>query len=252
MTLHVNNSYYNSRIGISQAVSIKSFPFFKGNKNSCVTGDTFTTNAELAPFISEAAIKGMINTNPRITKILKEHGINNVKINTKELNKLANGHLKVTKNVAAGIINNLTEETKASINKQAVLQAAMFHDFGKVLIPEKILNKNCCLNPQEKTIMELHSELGYELLKNQNLSPKALELVKYHHQNAENTGYPTNIDNFEYNLETEILALADKFSALTEQRCYKNGMTNSEALEIIKAEHKPSPALEALTKFVEA
>ena len=252
MTLSVNNSYYNPQIGIYRTTPIKCFPFFKGNKSSHVIGDTFTTNAELAPFISETAVQNMINTNPNIGKILREHGINNVKINTKELNKLASGHLKATKNISAGIINNLPEELKTSINKQAVLQAAMFHDFGKVLVPEKILNKKCCLNAKEKAIMELHSELGYELLKTQNLPQKTLELVKYHHQTAENTGYPLNTDNFEYNLEAEILTLADKFSALTEQRCYKNGMTNAEALEIIKAEHKPSPALEALTKFVEA
>lgn len=250
MTLRVNN-FYNPQINSSYTAPIRNIPLFKGFQPSTPTGDTFATNSELAPYLSENAIQNMINMNPKVNKILNEHGIK-AKINTKELNNLANGHLKATKNITVGIINNLPENIRNKVNNQAVLQASMFHDFGKVLIPEKILNKKSGFNDNEKAIMELHSELGYELLKTQNISPRALELIKYHHQNAENTGYPTNNGDFEYNIEAEIIALADKFSALTEQRCYKSGMTNSEALEIIKSEHKPSPALDALIKYIEA
>ena len=91
--------------------------------------------------------------------------------------------LKKTKDITAGIINNLPTEMKGNINRQATLQAAMFHDFGKVLIPDKVLNKKGALNDKEREIMNIHSELGFELLKTQNISPKALELIKYHHQN---------------------------------------------------------------------
>ena len=84
-------------------------------------------------------------------------------------------------------------------------QAAMLHDFGKVLIPDKILNKNGKLTDKEKEIMKLHSELGYELLKEQGV-----------------------------NISSQILATADKYSALREKRSYKDAMTRDEALAVIQ------------------
>ena len=59
----------------------------------------------------------------------------------------------------------------------------MLHDLGKVLIPSKILNKPAKLNFKERKIMNIHSTLGYELLKTQHLPTETLSLIKYHHQN---------------------------------------------------------------------
>ena len=56
----------------------------------------------------------------------------------------------------------------------------MLHDYGKVLIPKEILNKKGALTPEEKQIMELHSEFGYELLKQQGVKEEVLNLIKYH------------------------------------------------------------------------
>ena len=109
----------------------------------------------------------------------------------------------------------------------------MLHDYGKVLIPNNVLNKTVKLYGKEQKIMELHSELGYELLKNKNLDERTLNLIKYHHQNRLGTGYPVKSKNFDYGLESEILNVADKYSALREKRCYKNPLAKYEALEII-------------------
>ena len=89
---------------------------------------------------------------------------------------------------------------------------------------------------EEREIMELHSELGYELLKNRGLSEMTLNLVKYHHQNLKGNGYPSKTSNFEYGIEAEILSTADKYSALREQRCYKDSLRKYEALGIIAKE----------------
>ena len=84
--------------------------------------------------------------------------------------------------------------------------------------------------------MHLHSELGYELLKNKGLSNETLNLIKYHHQTRAGDGYPQIENGFEYNLSSEILSVADKYTALREQRSYKNAMTHQEALEVIRAD----------------
>jgi HD-GYP domain-containing protein (c-di-GMP phosphodiesterase class II) len=57
----------------------------------------------------------------------------------------------------------------SSADKKVLEQACVFHDFGKILIPTEILNKPGELTPDEKKIMDLHAEFGYELLSNTNI-----------------------------------------------------------------------------------
>ena len=248
MTLNINGNNYNYSIN---AISRIQFPVFKGiARPDTGAKDSFVATSELSPYLSKSAIENMIAVNPQVLKILKTNGLK-PEINIEELHKLADGHLKQTKNIAAGIIDNLPKDVRSQIDRQGVIQAAVFHDFGKVLIPNKILNKKTKLNDKEKEIMNLHSILGYELLKTQNISPKALELIKYHHQNASNTGDPINTGDFEYGVEAEIIALADKYSALIEKRSYKPAMMPKEALAILKEESQGSLVLDALVKYIE-
>ena len=141
--------------------------------------------------------------------------------------------MKDTRVVAAQIYSSLPAELKKEVSLPHLQEAAMLHDYGKVLIPENILNKAGKLDSNEREIMELHSELGYELLKDKGLSEKTLNLIKYHHQNLHGNGYPAKKNNFEYGIDAQILSTADKYTALREQRSYKSPMAKYEALEII-------------------
>lgn len=251
MTLNINGYNNNSyNLFTSFVAPIKRAPLFCGSAtNPIAPTDTFKSNSELTPYLSVNAIQELMLMNPTVNKILKKHNIK-PEINIKELQNLANGHLKTTKSIALAIIENLPPDIKTEVNRQTILEAAIYHDFGKVLIPDKILNKKDTLTDKEREIIQLHAELGYELLKTQNISKNTLKLIKYHHQNKVESGYPEISGDFEYNLDAEILALADKYSALTESRPYKTALSPQKALEIIKEEHKHSPALAALEKFV--
>jgi putative nucleotidyltransferase with HDIG domain len=132
----------------------------------------------------------------------------------------------------------LPTEMKKEINLSVLQQAAMLHDYGKVLIPEEILNKKGALTPEEKKIMELHSEFGYELLKQQGVNEEVLNLIKYHHQKPDGSGYPVADKNFEYSISSQILEAADMYSAITEERPYHKASTKEQALEIIYEEVK--------------
>ena len=125
---------------------------------------------------------------------------------------------------------------KHDINLQDIQEAAMLHDFGKVLIPKEILNKKEALTPEEKNIIELHSEFGYELLKQMGVRKKVLNLIKYHHQKPDKSGYPQVDNEFEYDFNTQILKAADMYTALTEKRIYHKPFNKEEALEIIYKE----------------
>ena len=163
----------------------------------------------------------MIKHNPKID------------VNISELQKLKHGHLQETRIIMAKIYSNLPDDLKAYADMKTLQLAGYLHDYGKVLIPDKILNKAEQLTENEKKIIEMHSELGYELLKMQGVKEDVLKLIKYHHQTPDKNGYPEIDEDFEFGIESQILSISDKYSALTEERPYKPPYTKKEALEII-------------------
>ena len=70
-------------------------------------------------------------------------------------------------------------------------------------------------------------------MKQQGVNEEVLQLVKYHHQKPDGSGYPAIDDGFQYGISSQIIAAADKFSALTENRCYRKSCDREEAFEII-------------------
>ena len=82
---------------------------------------------------------------------------------------------------------------KKEVSLPHLQEAAMLHDYVKVLIPDNVLNKVSRLDNQEREIMNLHSELGYEILKNTDIDTRTLHLSKYHHQNEHHNQLLQNI-----------------------------------------------------------
>lgn len=172
---------------------------------------------------------------PSICRILKKYGLTG-KINTKILSELVSGHMNDTCKIALGIYSILSETLSIDISKKTLQQAAELHDVGKVFIPKKIICKAGKLNKKEKKIMNIHSRLGYELLKSQNINYEILELVKYHHQNLKRTGYPILVGHTPSDIAIQIISIADKYSALREARVYRRGLSKQKALLILYEE----------------
>lgn len=223
-------------------INISNIPSFHAGKaettfSKNIQQDSFSTNPLTSDLANRAVIENLAKSSCGVMNILKENKIP-LNVNLKELQNLQQGHLKDTRLIAAKIYSALPKELKAEINLPVLQEAAMMHDYGKVLIPDKILTKKGKLNQDEKKIMELHSELGYELLKQKGLNPEVLNLVKYHHQTIQGNGYPRITDNFEPDISLQILNVADKYSALREARSYKEPMSKEEALQIIEEDVK--------------
>ncbi|MBE7710690.1 MAG: HD domain-containing protein [Cyanobacteria bacterium SIG31] len=194
--------------------------------------DGFASNPLYDKFGTKAEIEAVAKNNPRIRDIMSKYNLP-LKVNMEELEKLKQGHMKETRIATAKMYSSLPTELKKEVSLPELQEAAMLHDYGKVLIPDEILNKKGRLNEKEREIMELHSELGYELLKDKGLSQKTLNLIKYHHQNLNKNGYPAVNKDFEFGIDAQILNTADKYSALREKRSYKNPLGKYEAFEII-------------------
>ena len=186
--------------------------------------------------LQKAIVQRMIELNPSIKRLLKDYNIKPT-IDTKTLKELAGGHMNDTCKVAVGIYSILSENLKTNIKEETIKEASMLHDLGKVLIPSKILNKPAKLNQKEREIMNIHSTLGYELLKTQKINEETLDLVKYHHQNLKHSGYPAlNCDHHPSDIGVQIISTADKYSALREARVYRRKLSRIESLLILYRE----------------
>ena len=218
-SLGVRGIYSNISINRNQNV----------NFGNTLSQDTFQCNS-LNKYTTESAIRKMIAANPKVLSHIKTQS---PELNMQELEELLQGHAKDTQNISRGIIENLPFSLKGYVDAKAVSDAAYLHDIGKVLIPKSILNKNGKLTPEETEIMHKHSQIGYELLKTTDINQKTLNLVRNHHQNAKLSGYPFVGKDFKADLDLQIISVADKYSALTEKRVYKDCMSAKQALTII-------------------
>ena len=186
--------------------------------------------------LQKALLQKMIDLNPSIKRILNDYKIKPT-IDTKTLKELSDGHMNETCHVAMGIYSMLSENMRKEIKADTIKEASMLHDLGKVLIPSKILNKPARLNRKEREIMNIHSTLGYELLKTQRINTETLDLVKYHHQNLKHSGYPAlNCDHNPSDIGVQIISTADKYSALREARVYRRKLSRIESLLILYKE----------------
>ena len=110
--------------------------------------------------------------------------------------------------------------------------AAAYHDVGKVIVPEYILNKTDKLTKEEFDEIKKHPAASYDMLKNY-LGNKIASYARWHHEKLDGSGYPDGISGEQIPLESRIMAVADIFDALTTARCYRKSFSFDEALEIM-------------------
>lgn len=111
---------------------------------------------------------------------------------------------------------------------------ARFHDLGKVGIPDKILLKPDRLTPEEFAVMKQHSEIGYRIAKSvPDLLPIADWILK-HHEWWNGKGYPFALKGEDIPIECRILAIADAYDAMTNDRPYRQAMDKEQALNELK------------------
>jgi len=131
------------------------------------------------------------------------------------------------------------------MDKKTILEIerhASVHDIGKVGIPDDILKKPGKLTSEEWEIMKTHVTIGGEIFSelrsdfgmfDQDFYKVAEQIVKFHHEKFDGSGYPYKLRGQEIPLVARIVALADVFDALTSERVYKKAYSFEKALDII-------------------
>lgn len=108
----------------------------------------------------------------------------------------------------------------------------LLHDIGKSRISKKILKKPGPLNKRELHAVRQHPQLGFSLME-EYLSPTALNIILFHHERFDGTGYPEGRTVREIPLEAKIASIADVYDALTTNRPYAGARKPFSALKVM-------------------
>jgi HD-GYP domain-containing protein (c-di-GMP phosphodiesterase class II) len=128
--------------------------------------------------------------------------------------------------------------------------ACMFHDIGKIKIPDSILLKEGKLDPPEITEMMRHPEYGAEIIGKASSLIRYIPVVRHHHEWYDGTGYPDGLSRDEIPLSAAITCLVDAFDAMTSDRPYRRALTEEEALKMIQDLSGKQFSPELVKKFI--
>lgn len=112
----------------------------------------------------------------------------------------------------------------------AVQLAALFHDIGKIGIPENILTKPGPLAPDEWESMKEHTVIGANLLAHVPTLQRVRPIIQAHHERYDGTGYPDHLRGDAIPFTAQIISVADSFHAMTSARSYRPAMSRAAAL----------------------
>ena len=118
---------------------------------------------------------------------------------------------------------------------QEIAYGAYLHDVGKIGIPDSILKKPGPLTSEEKSVMEAHARIGYELVSRISFLQGPAAIVLAHQERFDGKGYPAGLAGREIPLGARIFAVADTLDAMTSNRPYRDALPFSVARgEIIR------------------
>ncbi|MBF0271634.1 MAG: HD domain-containing protein [Magnetococcales bacterium] len=121
---------------------------------------------------------------------------------------------------------------------QMMMIAGFLHDIGKLGVPTELINKNGKLTAEEFNQVKPHAYLTRKILAPLKELPGLVDWCAFHHERLDGSGYPYRLDSQQIPLGAKILAVADIFTALIEDRPYRKGMEIEKALEIIQDQVK--------------
>ncbi len=116
---------------------------------------------------------------------------------------------------------------------------AILHDIGKAKIPLEILNKNRKLTTDEYAMMQKHSQIGYDILKECNdINSISAYVAWQHHERLDGSGYPLGLKGTEIHEFARITALADVYDAMSTDRVYRKRLLPHEVIEYLRDQER--------------
>ena len=142
------------------------------------------------------------------------------------------GHVRRTQIYATqmGALLNVSQK-----ELQALHAGALLHDIGKLAVPEYILNKPGKLTEAEFAKMKIHPSVGGDILKRVNFPYPVEDIVRYHHEKWDGSGYPRGLKAEAIPLIARIISVVDFYDATRCDRPYRKGMKREESLALLRS-----------------
>jgi PAS domain S-box-containing protein len=141
------------------------------------------------------------------------------------------GHQRRVSSLARAIAQEINLPKDAV---DAISVAANIHDIGKISVPAEILSKPGKLTNIEMSLIQIHPQTGYDMLKDVGLPSPIAEIVLQHHERLDGSGYPQGLKADQILIETRILVVADVVEAIASNRPYRPALGIDVALEEIE------------------
>ena len=110
----------------------------------------------------------------------------------------------------------------------------LFHDIGKIGIPDSILLKESSLTNDEYSQIKNHPSIGAHILCNAKIFQNIIPIVKHHHERYDGTGYPSQLKGDDIPYLVRITTIADSFDAMSSKRNYRNELSPEHIIEEIQ------------------
>lgn len=134
----------------------------------------------------------------------------------------------------AAVAAALAECIGFSQREQGLMRIAGYlHDLGKLAVPTEILEKNDSLSSMEFNVMRSHTYYTYRILERIQGFGEIAAWAGYHHEKLNGSGYPFKLHADQLSLGSRIMAVADIFSALVEDRPYRNGFNKEKTAKVL-------------------
>jgi putative nucleotidyltransferase with HDIG domain len=141
------------------------------------------------------------------------------------------GHSLRVKRIAVALGEELRLEKP---RMDALRFGALFHDIGKLAVPDAVLTKPDRLTPQEYEVVKAHSSDGARIVGKFSRLRESVPIIEHHHERWDGSGYPAGLADDAIPLEAAIVGLADAWDAMTTTRPYHRALTLEEACAEIR------------------
>ncbi|WP_214659169.1 diguanylate cyclase [Candidatus Formimonas warabiya] len=217
---------------LTASIGIAEFPLNANNKEKLIKkADEALYRAK---FVSKNRVESYYSVFDEVSLPLKEEEkelFNSISAFTMVINakdRYTYGHSLRVMEMAKNLSLRMEVEAKLI---QEITFGALLHDIGKVEISREVLNKPGKLNENEWNLLKMHPVWGADIVDPLKSFYRVKEIILYHHENYDGTGYPSGICGEDIPLGARILRIVDSYDAMTTDRPYKAGMSLEQALE---------------------
>lgn len=118
--------------------------------------------------------------------------------------------------------------------RKSIFRSGLVHDVGKIAVPDAILNKQTTLTVSEYEIVKRHPVTGFEMCNKLGFTKEELQVILYHHERFNGSGYPAGLKGDGIPTVACIVAVADVYDALSSARSYRKAWSHNEAMEYLR------------------